>query len=259
MAEKTLKARMRAGETVLGLLNPYRDPNQAELLAMGGWDFMIFDAEHGSLGPREVQDLVRACERRDCTPLVRTPGREAHMVNRFLDAGAQGVMAPMINDAASAAELIRAVKYPPLGARGLAPTRAASFGLAGTLSAYIETANAETLVIAQIETAEAVERVEEILACDQVDVVFIGPADLSTSLGHCMDLKHPTVIGAIQNVARVVAHSGKHLGILIAQPEQAAMARSLGARFIACYMDSVLLSGVRSFLHAATGMNASQG
>ncbi|WP_153067164.1 HpcH/HpaI aldolase family protein [Steroidobacter cummioxidans] len=258
MAE-TLKARMQAGETVLGLLNPYGDPNQAELLAMSGWDFIIFDAEHGSLGPREVQDLVRACERRGCTPLVRTPGREPHMVNRFLDAGSRGIMAPMINDAAGAAELVRAVKYPPLGARGLAPTRAASFGLAGTLSAYIESANSETLVIAQIETAEAVDRVQEILACDQVDVVFIGPADLSTSLGHCMDLKHPKVIGAIQNVARAVAGSGKHLGILIAQPEQAAMARSLGARFIACYMDSVLVGGCRGFVNAARGANASQG
>jgi len=250
MKKLTLRDRLGEGERLFGVLNPYADANQAELLAMAGWDFLIFDAEHGSFGPSDFQNLARACERRGTTALVRTPGREAHMINRFLDGGAKGVMAPLVNDQMAAAELVEAVKYPPLGSRGLAPARAADFGLANPLPTVVQTANEQTMTIVQIETAAAVERIGEIVAEPHVDVIFLGPADLSTSLGHCMDLSHPVVAGAIRKVAQATAGSGKHLGILITGPEHIAMADALGARFIACYMDSILLNGCRSFLKA---------
>jgi 4-hydroxy-2-oxoheptanedioate aldolase len=223
---------------------------------MAGWDFLIFDAEHGSLDPSDFQNLARACERRGMAALVRTPGREPHMINRFLDGGAKGVMAPLVNDRAAAAQLVQAVKYPPLGSRGLAPARAADFGLGVPLPSIVENANAQTVTIVQIETAAAVDRIGEILAEPHVDVVFIGPADLSTSLGHCMNLSHPVVAGAIQKVAQAVAGSDKHLGILIARPEHMAMALGMGARFIVCYMDSILLNGCRAFLEVRSGTAA---
>lgn len=251
MARQDLKARLRAGEALHGVLNPYADANQAELLAMSGWDFLLFDAEHGVLQPADLAHLARACEQRGCTPLVRTPGREPHMIARFLDAGARGVMAPLVNDAAAVDELVAALKYPPLGARGLAPMRALDFGLADALPQQIARANAETLAIVQIETARALDRLDEIVNHPAVDVVFIGPADLSTSLGHCMDMGHPAVRDAIVTIAQATTAAGKHLGMLVAQPEHFAMARALGAQFNASYMDSLLLAGCRAFQKAA--------
>src|SRR5665811_1561957 len=193
MNENLIKHRLSAGETVTGCFLRYPSATLAEFGAMAGWDFLVFDAEHGSLQPRDLEDLSRACELHGVTPMVRVTTNDPSTILRFLDAGAHGLQVPWVDSGAAADAAVRAVKYEPRGSRGLAATRSAGFAMHTSIGDYVRHANAETLVVVQVETATGVENVEEIAAVDGVDVVFIGPTDLSHSLGHVGNTSHPDV------------------------------------------------------------------
>ena len=248
MQKNVTKSKMLAGESVLGCFLRYRDASLAEVLGYQGWDFFLFDAEHSTLEPRDCEELVRVAELRGVTPIVRVPTNQPHVILRFLDIGAQGIQVPMVNSAAQAESAVRAIKFSPRGARGLAGSRAAGYGQTEPFNEYVTTANAEILLIVQVETAEALPQVSEIARVDGVDMVFIGPSDLSLSLGVPGQPQHPRVREATERIAAEVAKAGKLLGAFASTAESAREWRQRGARYVVCNLESVLLPGVRQYL-----------
>jgi 4-hydroxy-2-oxoheptanedioate aldolase len=251
MRNNATKARLQAGQTVYGCFVRYPDASLVEVLGYQPWEFLMFDGEHGTLEPRDCEHLVRAAELRGVTPIVRVPTNLPPTILRLLDTGAQGLHVPWVNSGAEAEAAVRAVKYHPRGTRGLAGVRAADFGQAGTLAEYVQKANAETLVVVHIETAEAVERLEEIVAVDGVDVIFIGPTDLSHSLGHPGEPQHPAVQAAFDRIVRVVAGTPLALGILVPTAAAARQWKERGARYIATTIESLLTPACRNYLAEA--------
>jgi 4-hydroxy-2-oxoheptanedioate aldolase len=244
------KARLAAGETVIGCFDRYPEAGIAELLALQGFDFLVLDAEHGTIEPRDAEALVRAAELRGPAPLVRVPANQPHVILRYLDTGAVGVHVPLVSSAAEAEAAVRAVKYAPRGARGLAGVRAASYGTV-PLAEYTARANEATIVVIQVETREAVERVDEIAAVDGVDVVFVGPTDLSVAYGVPGQTSHPLLEEAYDRVAAAVLESPAALGVLVSDEAGVERWRERGARYVAVTIDALLVSRARAFLGSA--------
>lgn len=250
MQRNTTKAKLQAGESVFGCFLRYRDANLAELLGYVGWDFLVIDSEHGTIEPRDCEDLVRAAELRGVTPVVRVPTNHPALILRYMDTGAQGVQLPMIASQNEAEAAVQAVKYQPRGRRGLAGTRAADYGQVQPLKAYVAEANAETLVVAQIETAEAVAQLPEIVQVEDLDVLFVGPTDLSHSLGRPGEVDHPEVHDVIDHIAETVLAAGKVLGIMAYNAEAARRWRARGARYITMSLEALLAPACRTYLAA---------
>lgn len=248
-----MKARLAAGDAVFGCFIRYAEPSLAEFAALLGWDFIVFDAEHGTLQPRDVEDLCRAVEPYGVTPLVRVTANRPEIILRFLDAGAHGLQVPVVNTAAQAEAAVRAVKYVPRGDRGLAGTRASRWGLREGLGAYVERANRETLVVLHIETREAVENIAELVAVDGVDVLYLGPTDLSQSLGYPGQPNHPDVVAAMERVADVVVRSDKTLGIWATTPAATREWLDRGARYFATGLEPLLKESTVAHLESARG------
>jgi 4-hydroxy-2-oxoheptanedioate aldolase len=254
MIKNILRTKLEDGQTVYGSFFNFSDPALAEFVANLGWDFLIFDGEHGSVTPGDVGNLSRACELHGVTPLARSPGTEPHLVNRFLDAGAHGVVFPMIENRERALEAVRAVKYPPRGRRGLGVARPSNFLTAISAEDFIPYANEETMVITQVETQAAVDTLDEVLALEGIDVVFVGPLDLSIDLGFPGQFDHPQVKDVIERVARRVVASGKVFGTFAPTSERARYVRDqLGARFIATGLCASISDGCRTFLDGVRG------
>jgi len=248
MRENTTKAKLRAGETVVGCFLRYAEPSLAEFTALQGWDFLVFDGEHGPLEASDIENLCRAVEVRNVTPIARVPTNQQHILLRYLDTGVQGVHVPWVNSAVDADSAVRGVKYGPRGVRGLAGTRSSDWGMSGPFGEYVETANRETLVVIHIETLEAVDAIKDFVAVDGIDVLFIGPTDLSQSLGVPGQIHHPDVEAAMKRVAEVVVPSDKTLGLFAGTIEMAREWRHYGARYIATGTDSFLRNGMHEYL-----------
>ncbi|MCZ7587359.1 MAG: aldolase/citrate lyase family protein [Gaiella sp.] len=244
------RGRLRAGECLHGCFVRYPDPGLAELVALQGFDFLILDGEHGTMEPREAENMVRATDVRGVPALVRVPANEPPVILRFMDTGAIGVHVPLVSSAEDADRAVRAVKYRPRGGRGLTGVRAAAYGQRGTLADYVAAANEESIVVVQIETRSALEQVSEIAAVDGVDVVFVGPTDLSHSLGVPGQLSHPIVEEAYRTVAGAVRESPAALGVLVADEAGAADWRERGATYIAVTVDSLVTRTARTLLSA---------
>ncbi len=253
MLHNTTKAKLQAGGTVVGCFFRHAAPSLAEYAALLGWDFLVFDAEHGTLQPGDVENLVRAAELRGVTPMTRVTTNQPHIILRFLDTGSHGVHVPWVNSAAEAESAVAAVKYHPRGQRGLAGSRAADWGVTEPLGDYVRRANAETLVVIHIETGEAVDAIEDYLAVDGIDVLFLGPTDLSHSLGVPGERDHPKVVEALHRTAEAVVGSDKVLGIFAGTPEKAVEWRDRGARYITTGLESVLATGTRHYLNQVRG------
>ena len=253
MLENRTKAKLAAGEPAFGCFVRTAEPQLIEYVGMLGWDFLVFDAEHGSLQPREVEDLCRAIEPRDTTPMVRVTTNDAPTILRFLDTGAHGVLVPWVNSAADAERAVRSVKYTPRGIRGLAGSRASEWGLREPIGEYVQRANRETLVVIQIETQDAVDAIDEYLAIDDIDVLFLGPTDLSQSLGHPGDLRHPDVLAAMDRVADAVVGSGTTLGIYAGTVDMTKEWLDRGARYFTTSLEPFLRDGMRAHLRDVRG------
>lgn len=230
MRTNTTKAKLKAGDTVFGSFVRYPDAGLVEVLGYQPWDFIVFDGEHGTLEPRDCENMVRAAELRGVTPIVRVTTNLPPIILRFMDSGAQGLHVPWVNSAAEAENAVRSVKYHPRGIRGLAGVRAADYGQTVPFADYVEQANRETLISIHIETAEAVERLPDIVAIDGIDVIFIGPTDLSQSYGVPGQPQHPSVQAGIQKIIDVVAKTNVALGVMVGSAEAARQWRARGAR-----------------------------
>ena len=253
MLTNTTKAKLKAGECVYGCFFRTPDPTLAEFMGYLGWDFLIFDAEHGSLAPNRSEDMVRAAELRGVTPLVRVTTNQTHVLLRFLDAGAQGVHVPWVNSADEAERALQAIKYFPRGKRGLAGVRPATFGQEMSLADYVARANEETLTILQLESEEAVNDLDAILDVPGIDVLFLGRTDLSQSLGHPGLTEHPEVEAVVERAVARITRTDVALGVVVPNVEQALLWRERGARYIAVTFEAVLGSASRAWLAGARG------
>ncbi len=249
MLENRTKRRLDEGKVVIGCFTKYVDAALAEFVALQGFDFLVFDGEHGSIEPPDVEHLTRAAEVRGVTPMARVPRNEAATILRFLDRGVHGVHVPWVNSAEEAERVVQAVKYHPRGVRGLAGGRASDWGVHEPIGAYTERSNRETLVVVHVETSRAVTGVSEFLEIDGVDVIFLGPTDLSHSLGHPGRLDHPEVQAAMEQVAEAVAGSAKVLGVFAAGPAMARRWVDRGARYITTGVEGLIATGARTYLH----------
>ena len=238
----SLRQTLRGGGTAIGTWLQSGSPVMAEALAAVGFDFLTVDAEHSAVDVPQVLGLFQAVRAGNphCAPLVRLPGHDYATVKRYMDAGAAGVIAPLINSASDAREVVAAVKYPPAGARGVGFARANVYGL--RLDEALQSANAESVVCVQIEHAHGVAAVQEILSVPGIDAAFIGPYDLSMSLGIPGQFDHHLMHDAQQRVLTACRHFSIAAGIHVIRPdvEEAAARLREGYRLIAYSLDTTM-------------------
>jgi len=254
MARGVLKDRLRAGEVVHGLLSPNVEMDLVETLGSLGFDLYILDAEHGTAGPKEAAGVVRACEAAGLAPLVRPRALDAKLILQYLDAGMKGIMLPGVRGTDDVKKLVEAAKYPPQGFRGLAAMRANGFLVgAENQDAWVARSNRETLLLPQIETPEALARVEEIAAVPGIDGFIVGPRDLALALGLPSGPGIPEIESAID---RVVAAAKRH-GLVVGTVAPAgARAKDLAVRGLSIILHSVtalLKTGAEAYFRAARG------
>lgn len=236
----TLKARLQAGERVYGAWLGSGSPVNAEILSHVGFDFLVIDQEHGAGELTDAVAALRAAEASGTPCIVRAPWNDPVWLKRALDAGATSVMIPSVETAAAAEAAVRACRYPPQGTRGYAASvvRASAYGLE---PGYTQAANGTLLVVAQIESAAAVEQAAEICAVDGVDVVFIGVNDLAGSIGRLEQLDHPDVRDLVRRAEEIILPLGKPMGTV---PSAGASWRELferGYRMVVGPHDVILL------------------
>lgn len=176
-----VKTKLKAGSHVIGTVMNFVSTEVVELLALSGFDYVLLDGEHGPVDPVNLTPLVVAAERRGITALARCAANEPHLALRYMDTGLHGLLVPNIDSAGSAKAAVRGIHYPPLGQRGAGFVRANNWGMTPTAD-YLRQAKEETLVAVLIESMEGVDRLDEILSVEGVDLVYIGPADLRQSL-----------------------------------------------------------------------------
>ncbi len=194
-------------------------PVIAEIMSESGFDFLVLDAEHSAIDVPQAQVMFQAIKagNPDCFPMVRLPGNDYAETKRYLDAGAMGIIAPLINSADEARELVRSVKYPPLGERGVGYGRSHSYGF--EFDSYMAIANKNTIVCVQIEHIKAVENIDEIFSVPGVDAAFIGPYDLSASMGITAKFDNPEYIAAWEKILNKCVQHDIVPGIHVVQPD----------------------------------------
>jgi 4-hydroxy-2-oxoheptanedioate aldolase len=206
MRTNKTKAKLRTGKMVLGCWLGFHAPAVVEILASAGVDCALLDAEHGGLAASQVEDMVRAAEAFDITPIVRVPNHDPATIYGYLDRGAQGVVVPHVNNGIEARQVARAARYHPQGQRGyMTSHRPAGWGTIEP-SEYMRQANEEVLVIAMVEDQAAVQNLDDILATDGVDMIMLGPGDLAQSMGWPPSEQVEQVL---QDVTRRVVAAGK--------------------------------------------------
>ncbi len=236
-----LKQRLRAGRPGNGCWIHLFHAPVAEIVAQAGYDCVMIDLEHGPGDLGELMTVLPAVERWACAPLCRVPVNDAVWIKRVLDLGVAGVMAPAVDDAAAARELVASCRYPPGGRRGLAPTLVRAAGYGRDWRGYLERCEAELLIIAQVETRRAIEAVDEIVGVDGLDMLFIGPFDLSADLGHTGAPDHGEVRAAIERVERATKKAGLLLGGLPTPGRSAEELFAAGYHLVLGGSDVVLL------------------
>jgi 4-hydroxy-2-oxoheptanedioate aldolase len=249
MRENTVKTRLQQGLPVLGVLSNSSDPTVAELCGFSGLDFYMIDGEHSPVTTSQVQEIVRACEVSNITPLARIRSNDPKLILQYLDAGVMGVMMPGIRTAAEVEAFVRAVKYPPLGNRGLGPVRSAEY-LLGSMNQgeYVAFANEQTLVLPQIEDKEAVENLDEILQVGGVDGFVIGPRDLAMSMGYHDGPGHEEVKRTIGSVVEKIRAAGLVVGTTAASGDQARALVDRGVLFCLNSFAGLLKSAAGEFM-----------
>ena len=241
MFDGSVRRKLEAGDTVFGSFFKFDSPAIAELFGLSGFDFLIIDAEHGCYTHAGIENIIRTCERVGMGSVVRTPDAGEANILHVLDSGAGGIQVPSLKSAAQVEEVIRYAKYWPIGERGSARAcRAAGYGMSGP--DYEERANKETLVSVHVENKEMVEDIEALCQVEHLDVLFIGPGDLSQSLGHPGNAGHPDVVAAIDRVIEVAA-GRKHIGTVVSNAEQLESYVARGVKYIAWLSDLGLLRG----------------
>lgn len=241
MERSRFRELLARGEKPLGIFVGLSDPAIVEILGHAGFDFCIIDTEHLPLDFGDVQNLVRAAEVVGITPLVRVSENNPKFILRVLETGAAGIMVPHVKDAADAERAVRAVKYLPRGSRSVhGAVRAADYGRV-PLQEHLAASNVGTIVIVQIEEREAVDRIEEIVRVPDLDSLFVGPVDLSTSYGVPGQLQDPQVTASMERVVKATREAGLWAGRFMARLDEAETLLRAGIQYFVFSTDTGLL------------------
>lgn len=230
MFENRVKEKLKSGATAWGASTMGTSPLAAKLTATTGVDFVWIDTEHASFGAESIEMLPPVVRQAGVMPMIRVAGLDPWLIKKALDIGAQAIMIPQVDNAEQARLAVRYAKYPPQGSRGISPMW--TFYNDVDWGKYLPVANDEIMVVAQVESPEAVANVEAMAQVDGVDVVFAGPMDLSASLGHIGQIQHPDVQKFLEEFPARVTKFGKTAGIAVGSYEAAALAWTRGYRFI---------------------------
>jgi len=235
------KTKLAAGEKLVGSWHMSVSPNAAEAMGWVGFDFLTVDVEHAPFTLAEMTHVLRAIEMTGTIPIVRLPDHDATKIKYALDAGAKNLMIPMVETPEEAARVVSLTRYPPHGERGYAlMTRASRYTAIGN---YSEIADDTVCVIAQIETPQALSRLEEIAAVPGIDSLFIGPGDLSASMDHRGNPAHEDVKAAVFDFARRCKAAGKPSGTVFGAPAMVAECFENTFSYVACASDLAFMIG----------------
>jgi 2-dehydro-3-deoxyglucarate aldolase len=236
-----LRATLRKGLVAFGSWISIGHTAVAEIMAQAGFDWLAVDLEHSAIGIESVQALIQVIELSGCVPLVRLSSNDPVLAKRVMDAGAHGVIVPSVNSPEEALAAVRAVKYPPLGSRGVGLARAQGYG--ARFHEYVRELETYGIVVVMIEHRTGLEQAERILAVPGVDCVFVGPYDLSASLGIAGDFEHPTMLEAQHRLVAAARAAGVAAGIHVVHPSVDQVKRRLmeGFTFVAFGVDQLFL------------------
>jgi len=249
MNKNLMKEKWARGEVCIGAFINITHSAVIEVLGIVGLDFVILDAEHTSLTPETAEHLYQVAELHNISSVTRIGENSQQVIQKFLEGGSQGVLIPLVNTVEEAQQVVDAVKYPPIGKRGLAGSRAASFGLAeGGIAAHVTSSNEETLITVQIETLEAVRNFDQIVSLDNIDCIFFGPSDLSSALGYPGQLKHPEVLSIIERLGKITIDSGKAAGTIVRDLEDYKRWVDLGFQWVCTGTTAFLVSGAKNYI-----------
>ena len=254
MPANPMKYKLLAGKPAFGVSVMFPSPHIVDMVGRLGFDWVLIDCEHGSISVESVELMVLAAEAAGVTPIARPSINSLEAIGQLMDRGVMGVQVPHVNTAEDARRAVQAVKYYPMGERGMAAgVRSSIYGFHSSMAEYAEDSNKETLVCIQLEEAEAVENVEELLAVEGVDVFFVGPSDLSQSLGYPGRPDTPEVSEAMEHVFSTVRAAGKVSG---SAGNAAATRRYLdqGVGYLYTHVTTLLSSASRTFLEDVGGL-----
>ncbi len=234
------KQALRDGQKQIGCWSAFADAYATEIMGTAGFDWLVIDGEHAPNDLQTISGQVAALQHEHSEAVVRIPIGRDWIIKQVLDAGCQTILVPLVETAEQAREMARAMRYPPDGIRGMggAGARASRFS---EITDYVTTANDQVCLLVQVETAAAMDNLDDILAVDGVDGVFIGPADLSADMGFPGNPAHPDVAAAIESGLGKIAASDKAAGILAFDDETAQRYLGWGAQFLAVGMDVVIM------------------
>lgn len=210
----SLKERLKSGERLHGCWIEAFSPLVTEIMAQSGYDVAMIDMEHGPGGIMEAVQQIQVMLGHACVPLVRVDAAEASAIKKAMDIGPAGLMVPNIRTAREARDMVAACRYGPWGVRGAAPSLVRASGFGRHLQRYIENIDEEFLLIGQVESAEGADNIKEIAAVDGIDMLFIGPADLSASLGRLGDFASDRFIEVFASLEKAILNAGKWLGCI---------------------------------------------
>jgi 2-keto-3-deoxy-L-rhamnonate aldolase RhmA len=247
MRNSALKERLRSGRAVIGGWITLGHPAIGEIMAAAGFDWVAIDLEHSVITLEQAAALIAAIDGHGVAPLVRLTSNSAEQAKRLMDAGAHGIIVPAVNSVAEARHAVEIVRYGPAGTRGVGLARAQGYG--ARFAEYLQWQRSEPVVVVQIEHRAALAALGDILAVPGIDAYFVGPYDLSCSLGHPGDFAHPEFRAAMETIRQAGARSGLPGGLHIIEPEPAELRRALaeGHRFLAYSVDiRILDAGARA-------------
>ena len=243
-----MKQKLKNGDLCLGTWLTIGNPDIVDILKNLEFDWFVFDTEHSYFSFETAKVMMQALgEEGRATPIVRVGINDQLLIKKALDIGGQGVLVPLVNSGIDAEKAVRYAMYPPRGIRGAGAARAQAYSL--KMGEYLRTANDEVLVAVQIETTEALSNVDEIVSTNGVDMAFVGPTDLTMSMGFIDDRWNPKVVEAMTNVVKTCQRHGKSPGIMAVSIEEARKWIGLGFKFVSLASDAkLLISGAKSFL-----------
>ncbi|MCP5047669.1 MAG: 2,4-dihydroxyhept-2-ene-1,7-dioic acid aldolase [bacterium] len=230
---------IKEGQPLIGTIQTLDSPEVSEIISTAGYDWLFVDLEHSTLDPGAAQRILQTVGSR-CPCILRVPGHDEVWIKKILDTGAAGILFPKVNSAPEAKRIVDLCKYPPQGRRSVGLARAQGYGMA--FRDYVDTANHDIAVVMQIEDIKAVDNIESIVKVPGIDALFLGPYDLSASMGKAGQVKDPDVLRQIQKVRTVCLEARLALGIFTVNPHEVNAFIKEGYTLIAVGIDTSILA-----------------
>lgn len=250
--KSSVKCKLRENKLVIRTFLRFANPSAAEIMVLAGVDLIVVDNEHYEFSLSDIQSIQRAVDCVGGEMLVRVPDADPAFIGQVMDVGVLGIMVPSVDSYEEALEIVKAVKFEPEGKRGFCPiVRAANYGIGVSYGEFAQKANNDTMILIQIETKSGVDDLDRILTIPEIDIIGIGPSDLSASFGHIGHPEHPEIQAIIKEVKRKVLASGKVLSVQAYTPEAVILHRKEGANCLNIGSDLQFISnGTRALIAA---------